>query len=115
MILPPVCQERASRLMKFGYVYLLQSLTRDTFYLGWTTDLKRRIQEHNSGESGYTKPRGPWQLIACEVYSEPESVKKHEYTLKHNPRIFSYFKKRAFVSFRKGSAILQSRIKQVVR
>ena len=60
MIPPPAWQERA---LSLSYVYLLRSLKTGKFYVGWTTDLNRRLSEHNSGESHYTKSRGPWGLI----------------------------------------------------
>ena len=43
-----------------GYCYLLQSLKQPSlFYIGWTSCLKRRLTEHNSGYgTEYTKPVG---------------------------------------------------------
>ena len=98
MIPPPACQERAD--MKVGYVYLLRSVKRDKFYLGWTTDLNRRLTEHNLGKSRYTKSRGPWELVGYERYSNPQVAKLRERTLKRNPRMLSLFKKRALTSRR---------------
>ena len=80
---------------KTAYVYLLKSLQTDKFYLGWTTDLKRRVAEHNSGKSYYTKFRGPWKLVYYEIYKNVNDAKKRERTLKHNPRMLFLFKKRA--------------------
>jgi len=37
-----------------AYVYILQSLKNSRFYIGSTTDLNRRLQEHLSGRSTYT-------------------------------------------------------------
>lgn len=36
--------------MEFHYVYLLQSSNFERFYVGYTTDLKRRLREHNEGK-----------------------------------------------------------------
>ncbi len=41
------------------YVYLLQSEKNNSLYVGFTSDLKKRIVEHNNGESSYTKKHLP--------------------------------------------------------
>lgn len=50
-----------------AYVYIVMCAD-GTLYTGWTTDLARRITEHNSGKKGsrYTRARRPVRL----VYSE---------------------------------------------
>jgi len=82
------------------YVYLLKSRRDDRYYLGWTTDLRRRLEEHNTRKSPYTRARGPWELIAVEVYDDLEAAKQRERSLKQNPRMFSQFKKRTLNVFR---------------
>ena len=45
------------------YVYILQSINNpDSFYIGYTTDLKQRLKEHNSGQSAHTKKYRPWKI-----------------------------------------------------
>lgn len=73
MIPPPPYNNEKQRA---AYVYLLRSIKINKFYLGWTTDLKRRLDEHNSGKSYYTKSRGPWELINYETYSTVQEAKK---------------------------------------
>jgi len=34
---------------KKAFVYLLKSVQNNMHYVGWTTDVKRRLDEHNSG------------------------------------------------------------------
>jgi putative endonuclease len=50
--------------MSEWYVYLVEC--RDgTYYTGCTTDIKRRLDQHNAGMGAkYTRGRGPVQLIA---------------------------------------------------
>lgn len=48
------------------YVYVLLNPNRQ-FYIGCTFDLRKRVQEHNSGKSTYTKARGPYRLIYYEA------------------------------------------------
>ena len=78
-----------------AYVYLLQSRKDRMFYLGWTTDLLRRLGEHNEGLNFSTKHRRPFKLVYFETYSSPNEAKKREKILKHNPVMYAYFKKRA--------------------
>ncbi len=88
-----------------AYVYLIRSLKTKRFYLGWTTDLKHRIYEHNNGESFHTKAKGPWGFIAYEAFSTKEQAKARERKLKRNPRMYFLFKKRALEFFLKGYVI----------
>lgn len=55
------------------YVYLLQSMKNGKHYLGYTSDLKQRVDEHNSGKSRYTRNHLPWKLVYYEAY-ETESL-----------------------------------------
>src|SRR6266481_347114 len=45
------------------YVYVLRSESDSGFYIGFSTNLKRRLSEHTRGASFATKSRGPWKLI----------------------------------------------------
>lgn len=51
----------------FHYVYILQSLSSNNWYTGCTSDLRKRINEHNEGKSRYTKDHGPYELIYYEA------------------------------------------------
>jgi putative endonuclease len=46
------------------YVYILYSLKSDKYYIGMTSDVLRRVAEHNdtSRENKYTKKHLPWEL-----------------------------------------------------
>lgn len=50
------------------YVYVLQSDFDDGLYIGFSSELKRRLKEHQSGRSMSTRHRGPWVLIYYESY-----------------------------------------------
>ncbi|MBS0663003.1 MAG: GIY-YIG nuclease family protein [Verrucomicrobia bacterium] len=43
-------------------VYILLN-SQNKRYIGLTDDLARRLVQHNSGASTWTRPRGPWCLI----------------------------------------------------
>ena len=42
------------------YVYVLQSIKEKIYYTGFTSDLGRRIIEHNSGQQVSTKGHAPY-------------------------------------------------------
>ena len=69
------------------YVYILQC-NDDTLYTGITTDIKRRLEEHNSSSKGakYTKIRRPVSLVYEESCSDRSSASKREYFIKQLSR-----------------------------
>lgn len=46
------------------YVYFLKSINSDFRYVGYTSDLKMRFNDHNEGRNKSTKPFLPFQLDA---------------------------------------------------
>ena len=73
------CGDRHTEMF---YVYLLHSTKDNGFYIGFSTDLKRRLSEHTRGASFATKSRGPWKLIYYEAYTEREDAEGREKFLK---------------------------------
>lgn len=47
----------------YYYFYILRSNKNGKLYLGFTPDLKERIQSHNNGENKATKSNIPYELI----------------------------------------------------
>ena len=69
--------------MKLQYcVYVLRSELDDGLYIGFTTDLKRRLSEHFNGESGATACRRPFELIYCEYFKMKNDAIRREGYLK---------------------------------
>jgi len=66
----------------FYYTYILQSLINDSFYIGYTSDLKKRFKEHNLGEIKATKPYIPYKLIFYEAFLNRIDAKNREEYLK---------------------------------
>ncbi len=66
----------------YYYVYVLQSEKDYNFYTGYTNDLKRRINEHNSGAVSSTKKRIPLKLIYWEGCLNQQDATKREKYLK---------------------------------
>jgi putative endonuclease len=50
-------------------VYILKSESAQKSYVGFTDNLKRRIKEHNSGKSIYTKRYMPWEVLYSKKYN----------------------------------------------
>ena len=60
------------------YIYILECAD-GTFYTGWTTDLERRIDEHNSGRGAkYTRGRRPVRLVHSEEYDTDSAAMRRE-------------------------------------
>ena len=64
------------------FVYILQSDFDKSYYIGYTSDLQRRIAEHNSGQTRYTSKKKPWQLVYLEEFSDKSQAMKREKFLK---------------------------------
>ena len=65
------------------YVYLIESLSaRGERYVGMTTDLKRRFQQHNEGKSSHTTKFGPWKLISYIAFCNRAKAEAFERYLK---------------------------------
>ena len=64
------------------YVYILKSRKDGKLYIGYTNDLKRRVEEHNSGKNLSTKFRRPFELIYYEAYKSKEDAEHREDMLK---------------------------------
>ncbi len=64
------------------YVYLLQSLKNNELYIGCTSDLKKRIIEHNQGKSYHTSKFVPWRLRYFEGYFSKVDAYSREHSLK---------------------------------
>ncbi|MBX4204791.1 MAG: GIY-YIG nuclease family protein [Candidatus Doudnabacteria bacterium] len=69
------------------YVYMLKCKD-GTLYTGITTDLTRRIAEHNSSKLGarYTSARRPVRLIFSSRFRNRANASREEYRIKQLPR-----------------------------
>ena len=65
------------------YVYLLESETFDEQrYVGVTSDLKRRLADHNAGKSSHTSKFAPWRLVTYLAFSDDQKAETFECYLK---------------------------------
>ncbi|MCU4925953.1 GIY-YIG nuclease family protein [Halobacteria archaeon AArc-dxtr1] len=72
--------------MAHHVVYVL-SCADDTLYTGYTTDLERRVSEHNAGTGAkYTRGRTPVELVYHERYETKSAAMSREYEIKQLSR-----------------------------
>ena len=69
--------------MKRGYVYILSNTGRTTFYIGVTSDLERRLQQHKDGFGGtFTSKYKTTDLVYVEEYESIQVAIAREKQLK---------------------------------
>lgn len=61
----------------FYYVYALER-NDGKMYLGYTSNLKKRLEEHNQGLNVSTKPYRPLKCIYYEACRDKEDAKRRE-------------------------------------
>lgn len=77
------------------YVYILQSISSPSkTYVGYSSDLKNRFKEHNSGKSTFTNKFKPWKIVCYLGFEKEESAKNFEIYLKTGSGIA--FRKKRF-------------------
>ncbi len=64
--------------MEFFYTYVLRSEKDRKFYIGYTSDLKRRLQEHQRGKNVSTAKRLPIELVFYEAFRSQEDARRRE-------------------------------------
>ena len=68
----------------FIYVYILKSKKNQSLYIGYTTDLIKRVKEHNRKLNFSTKAYTPWEVIHYEAYKNEDDAMRREKYLKTN-------------------------------
>ena len=69
-----------------NYTYIVRC-NDGSLYTGWTNDLERRLEAHNSGKGAkYTKTRRPVELVYFEEFETKEEAMSREYAIKHMTR-----------------------------
>ncbi len=64
------------------YVYVLRSVRDHGFYIGYSSNLRRRLRQHLEGNSFATSTADPWKLIYYEAYLEQADALGRERYLK---------------------------------
>ena len=66
----------------YFYVYVLRSLNDQRFYVGFTKNLRKRIQDHEKGLVPSTKERNPFELVYWEGCLDQTDATRREKYLK---------------------------------
>ena len=76
-------------------VYVLEHTVTKQLYVGYTTDLKRRVREHNArGHKYTTRKTGQWTLVYAEAYRDVDDARERERKLKpHGSAMISLLKR----------------------
>jgi len=63
-------------------VYILHSLSRNKFYIGYTANLSERIIRHNQKSKGFTGASNDWNLVYYELFENQSEAIKREKQIK---------------------------------
>ena len=73
------------RMSKFEkrFVYVLRSLRdQERHYVGWTSNVSRRLKLHNAATKGHTAANQPWQLVVAVEFVDSRTAFHFERYLK---------------------------------
>ncbi len=81
------------------YVYIIESLKNNSYYIGQTDNLNKRIERHNKGRNLSTKAYIPWELKWWNEYetrSEAMAIEKKLKGIKKREGLKSFVEKNNF-------------------
>jgi putative endonuclease len=61
-------------------VYVIESLSDQTWYTGMAQEVQHRLHEHNAGKNRFTKGHRPWKIIFTEQFPDWETAGKERNT-----------------------------------
>ena len=65
-----------------AFVYILRSLKSNTYYVGSTNDVMRRLKQHNFGNVTSTKYKRPYKLVFYQEFLDLNKAKNIERKIK---------------------------------
>lgn len=66
------------------FVYFIKSKVTKWVYVGSTSNLPKRLKQHNLGEVRSTKHRAPYEVIYTEIFEDIKEARQREKELKTN-------------------------------
>jgi putative endonuclease len=64
-------------------VYILYSKKIDRYYVGISSNLEWRLQQHNRGLSPYTRGKGPWEIVYSKEFPSRSAAQVREKEIKN--------------------------------
>ncbi len=64
------------------FVYIIKSEQYNSYYVGFSEDLRERLKKHNEKGDRYTSGRGPWKLVWYCVFNDEKIAFDFEKYLK---------------------------------
>ena len=64
------------------YVYILQSLKDESYYIGQTNNVSNRLERHNSRRQLATRSKVPWKLVYTEPFPTRSQAVRRELEIK---------------------------------
>jgi putative endonuclease len=64
------------------YTYILRSIINGRYYIGSTSNIARRLADHNSSNTHSTKPYRPWYLLYSESFETLAEARNRERVIK---------------------------------
>ena len=77
------------------WVYILQSLRTNHYYIGQTNNLERRLKDHERGKDFSSRLGMPWQLVfskECQTRKEAMALEKYLKSLKSRVRLEKFYR-----------------------
>src|SRR3989338_1490130 len=83
----PACRQagagrQGAQPYKMHYIYIIRSDKDGGYYTGLTSDLDRRVREHNKSDTKSTRSRKPWRIVYSEAYATLKEARAREKYLK---------------------------------
>ena len=63
------------------WVYILKN-QEGIYYKGYTTDIEKRLDDHNAGLSRYTSNKGPWFIVYSRIFEDKKDALIEEKRIK---------------------------------
>ncbi len=71
------------------YVYILESETDGTYYVGASEDPWKRLEKHNLPHKGFTGSKRPWKIVYLEKFPDRSGALRREKFIKaQKSRVF---------------------------
>jgi len=66
--------------MKIYFTYVLVSEIDKSWYIGYSSNLEKRLIDHNSGKTITTNRKKPWKILYYEVsFNKEDAIAREKY------------------------------------